>query len=112
MDIRINRFNVSYQGKIYGPGSVIYNVSKKIGEKLVEESNGEIEKLPLRGEIEELPPQDEVEIVPSQEETKKTQLEKETKKTQSQKVKESESTPGGEGGDPILSPVDPSKTVK
>ena len=94
MDIRINRFNVRYQGKIYGPGSVIYNVPEITGKDLVKESNGEMEELPLR------------------EETKEVTSQEETKKTPSQKVKESESTPGGEGGDPILSPVDPSKTVK
>lgn len=103
MDIRINRFNVRYQGKIYGPGSVIYNVPEITGKDLVKESNGEMEELPLREETKEVTSQEEIKEVPSQEETKKTP---------SQKVKESESTPGGEGGDPILSPVDPSKTVK
>ena len=48
MDLHVKRFLVSYQGKRYGPGSVIYNVPSEIANKLLSESNGTIEALPQR----------------------------------------------------------------
>jgi hypothetical protein len=50
MDIRVNRFKVKHQGNIYGPGDVIYGIDASEGQKLVDESNGELEKLPSQVE--------------------------------------------------------------
>jgi hypothetical protein len=47
-DLRINRFTVRYQGKDYGPGSIIPGVPDDMANKLVVESNGTIEALPRR----------------------------------------------------------------
>lgn len=46
MDVRVNQFAVKHNGKIYGPGSVMYGLDDEDGKKLVEESNGELEELP------------------------------------------------------------------
>lgn len=56
MDLLIKRFSVRYQGKDYGPGSVIYGVPDEMAEGLVAESNGTIEALPARQAAEEAAP--------------------------------------------------------
>ncbi|SDD89529.1 hypothetical protein [Sporomusa acidovorans] len=50
MDLHVKRFKVRYQGKDYGPGSVIYNVEQELAKKLAAGSNGTIEALPEREE--------------------------------------------------------------
>lgn len=50
MDLHVKRFKVRYQGKDYGPNSVIYNVEQELAEKLAAGSNGTIEALPAREE--------------------------------------------------------------
>lgn len=59
MDLLINQFTVRYQGKDYGPGSVICNMDKKEAAALIAGSNGTIVALPEREDtlpnVEELP---------------------------------------------------------
>lgn len=50
MNLHVKRFNVRHKGVNYGPNSVIYDVSKDEGEKLIVESNGTIEAMPEREE--------------------------------------------------------------
>ncbi len=50
MNLLINQFTVRYQGKDYGPGSVIYNMNKKEAAALIAGSNGTIVALPEREE--------------------------------------------------------------
>jgi len=59
LDLHVNQFNVRYQGKDYGPGSVIYNMNKKEAAALIAGSNGTIVALPEREEAPlnvEMPP--------------------------------------------------------
>ena len=46
MDLHVKRFKVRYQGKDYGPGSVIYGVDQEQAESLIVGSNGTIAALP------------------------------------------------------------------
>jgi hypothetical protein len=48
MDLHVKRFTVRYQGKDYGPDSVIYDVKIDLGKKLIADSNGTIAALPKR----------------------------------------------------------------
>ena len=48
MDLLIKQFKLRYQGKDYGPSSVIYDVEKGLAERLIAGSNGTIESLPER----------------------------------------------------------------
>lgn len=51
MDLHVKQFTVRYQGKDYGPGSIIYGMPNDEAEKLIEESNGTIEALPERDNV-------------------------------------------------------------
>ncbi|HWR07757.1 hypothetical protein [Sporomusa sp.] len=50
MDLHIKQFTVRYQGKDYGPGSVIYDVEQAVAENLIAGSNGTIAALPGKEE--------------------------------------------------------------
>ena len=50
MDLHVKRFKVRYQGKDYGPGSIIYDVEQEQAESLIAGGNGTIEALPEREE--------------------------------------------------------------
>ncbi|GMB00431.1 hypothetical protein [Pelosinus sp. IPA-1] len=48
MDIQILRFSVRHNGEVFGTGSTLYDMDDEVARKLVEESNGDIVKLPPR----------------------------------------------------------------
>lgn len=50
LNLHVKRFTVRYQGKDYGPGSVIYDVEHEEAADLIAGSNGTIEALPEREE--------------------------------------------------------------
>lgn len=50
MNLHVKRFTVRYQGKDYGPGSVIYDVEQEQAKSLIAGGSGTIEALPEREE--------------------------------------------------------------
>ncbi|MDU2063775.1 MAG: hypothetical protein E6713_02955 [Sporomusaceae bacterium] len=50
MNVRVNRYTVRHNGKDYGPGKVITGLSDEEGQKLVDESNGDIEEIVIPAE--------------------------------------------------------------
>ena len=58
MDILVHQFKVRYQGKDYGPNSIIQGISGEEGKSLIAGSNGALAELPARGEAPQEPASD------------------------------------------------------
>jgi len=99
MNIRVRQFAVRHNGKLYKTGEV-FEVSDEAGEKLVAESNGELEELPGA-------PTKQAE---NSEETGKENGEEAGQENGGENSGDEETGTEQPGGG--LDPVDPAKTVK